>query len=187
MYLKLSIRSAKRSFINYLLYVVTMTVLLAIIEVFFERVADSGFHFIQKCGTESIAEAGIVKVIDITPKTVIAVAAFRDQAVDMRVPFEVSAKGVKNHDETGCEVQGLILLKKHAGDNTVYGMEKTVREVYLTEDGIWTMNDEDGELRLTIMATLEQNESKKTSMRVKAGQMVSFQNGVIYGTGNVLG
>lgn len=32
-YLKLSIRNAKRSFINYLLYVVTMTVLLAIIEV----------------------------------------------------------------------------------------------------------------------------------------------------------
>ncbi|RAZ95478.1 recombinase family protein, partial [Klebsiella oxytoca] len=59
-------------------------------------------------------------------------------------------------------------------------------EVYFTEDGIWTMNDEDGELRLTIMATLAQNESKKTSMRVKAGQMVSFQNGVVYGTGNVL-
>lgn len=33
MYLKLSIHNAKRSFINYLLYVVTMTVLLAIIEV----------------------------------------------------------------------------------------------------------------------------------------------------------
>ncbi len=60
-------------------------------------------------------------------------------------------------------------------------------EVYFAEDGIGTMNDEDGELRLTIMATLAQNESKKTSMRVKAGQTVSFQNGVIYGTGNVLG
>lgn len=33
MYLKLSIRNAKRSFINYLLYVVTMTVLLAIMEI----------------------------------------------------------------------------------------------------------------------------------------------------------
>lgn len=48
-------------------------------------------------------------------------------------------------------------------------------EVYFTEDNIWTMNDEDGELRLTIMATLAQNESKKTSVRVKAGQMISFQ------------
>lgn len=33
MYLKLSIRNARRSFINYLLYVVTMTVLLAVIEI----------------------------------------------------------------------------------------------------------------------------------------------------------
>lgn len=32
-------------------------------------------------------------------------------------------------------------------------------EVWFTEDNIWTMNDEDGELRLSIMATLAQNES----------------------------
>ena len=60
-------------------------------------------------------------------------------------------------------------------------------EVYFTEDNIWTMNDDDGELRLTIMATLAQNESKKTSVRVKAGQMISFKNGVPYGNGNILG
>lgn len=66
-------------------------------------------------------------------------------------------------------------------------LKKQGVEVYFTEDNIWTMNDEDGELRLTIMATLAQNESKKTSMRVKAGQMVSFQNGVAYGNGNILG
>ena len=60
-------------------------------------------------------------------------------------------------------------------------------EVYFTGDNIWTMNDEDGELRLTIMATLAQNESKKTSVRVKAGQMISFKNGVLYGNGNILG
>ena len=46
---------------------------------------------------------------------------------------------------------------------------------------------EGGELRLTIMATLAQNESKKTSVRVKAGQKISFQNGIIYGNGNILG
>jgi len=77
--------------------------------------------------------------------------------------------------------------------NTVDTLQKTRKlkkmgvEVFFTEDNIWTMNDEDGELRLTIMATLAQNESKKTSMRVKAGQRVSFQNGVLYGTGNILG
>lgn len=77
--------------------------------------------------------------------------------------------------------------------NTVDTLQETRKlkklgvEVYFTEDNIWTMNDEDGELRLTIMATLAQNESKKTSMRVKAGQMVSFQNAVPYGNGNILG
>lgn len=60
-------------------------------------------------------------------------------------------------------------------------------EVWFIEDNIWTMNDEDGELRLSIMATLAQNESKKISMRVKAGQKISFMNGVLYGNGNILG
>ena len=77
--------------------------------------------------------------------------------------------------------------------NTVDTLQETRRlkqigvEVYFTEDNIWTFNDEDGELKLTIMATLAQNESKKTSQRVKAGQMISFQNGVFYGSGNILG
>lgn len=66
-------------------------------------------------------------------------------------------------------------------------LKKIGVEVYFTEDNIWTFKDEDGELKLTIMATLAQNESKKISQRVKAGQKISFLNGVIYGTGNVLG
>ena len=59
-------------------------------------------------------------------------------------------------------------------------------EVFFIEDNIWTM-DGDGELRLTIMATLAQEESRKTSERVKAGQKISRDNGVLYGNGNILG
>ena len=66
-------------------------------------------------------------------------------------------------------------------------LKKIGVEVYFTEDNIWTFNDEDGELKLTIMAILAQDESKKTSQRVKAGQKISFLNGVFYGTGNILG
>ena len=77
--------------------------------------------------------------------------------------------------------------------NTVDTLQETRRlksmgvEVWFTEDNIRTMNDSDGELRLTIMASLAQQESQKTSIRVKAGQMVSFMNGVPYGNGNILG
>lgn len=77
--------------------------------------------------------------------------------------------------------------------NTVDTLQETRKlksmgiEVWFTEDNIRTMNDSDGELRLTIMASLAQQESQKTSIRVKAGQMVSFMNGVPYGNGNILG
>lgn len=60
-------------------------------------------------------------------------------------------------------------------------------EVWFIEDNIRTLNDVDGELRLTIMASLAQNESKKVSDRVKAGQLVSFKKGVPYGSGSILG
>lgn len=41
-------------------------------------------------------------------------------------------------------------------------------EVYFVNDDIWTMSG-DGELRLTIMASLAQEESRKFSERVRAG------------------
>ena len=77
--------------------------------------------------------------------------------------------------------------------NTVDTLQETRKlkkmgvEVYFSEDNIWTFNDEDGELKLTIMATLAQNESKKISQRVKAGQTITFQNDTFYGNGNILG
>lgn len=95
----------------------------------------------------------------------------KDKCFDLIVTREVS-RFARNIVDT---LQQTRTLKQ-------YGVE-----VYFTDDNIWTMNDEDGELRLSIMATLAQNESKKTSMRVKAGQMISFKNGVFYGNGNILG
>ena len=59
-------------------------------------------------------------------------------------------------------------------------------EVFFINDNIKTF-DCDGELRLTIMATLAQDESRKTSIRVKCGQQTSMDNGVFYGNGNILG
>lgn len=59
-------------------------------------------------------------------------------------------------------------------------------EVYFVDDNIWTM-DGDGEFRLTIMATLAQEESRKVSERVKAGQHISREKCTIYGSGNILG
>ena len=61
--------------------------------------------------------------------------------------------------------------------------------VYFTEDSIFASlySKDEWELKLSLMATLAQNESKKISVRVKAGQKISFENGVFYGNGNILG
>lgn len=52
-------------------------------------------------------------------------------------------------------------------------------------DGIHTL-DADGELRLTIMASLAQEESRRTSHRVKWGQTQRMRSGVVFG-GSLLG
>lgn len=64
---------------------------------------------------------------------------------------------------------------------TSYGVE-----VYFINDGIWTLDSKD-ELVLTILASLAQGESEKTSIRVKSGQQTSMEKGVYYGNGNILG
>lgn len=59
-------------------------------------------------------------------------------------------------------------------------------EVFFYNDGIWSL-EQDGELRLTIMSAMAQEESKHISERVRAGQRISREKGVLYGNGNILG
>ena len=58
--------------------------------------------------------------------------------------------------------------------------------LFFINDGINTATDY-GELRLTIMSSLAQDESRKISERVKAGQKISREKHVLYGNGNILG
>ena len=58
--------------------------------------------------------------------------------------------------------------------------------VIFTNDGINT-NDKDGELRLTIMASIAQEESHKISERVKWGMRRKIENGYVLGYSKLLG
>ena len=69
---------------------------------------------------------------------------------------------------------------------SVRELQKYSVEVYFISDNIWTMSG-DGELRLTLMSTLAQEESRRISERVRAGQETSREKHVIYGNGNILG
>lgn len=59
-------------------------------------------------------------------------------------------------------------------------------DVLFINDGINTAAD-DGELRLSLMSSMAQDESRKISERVKAGQKISREKHILYGNGNILG
>ena len=60
-----------------------------------------------------------------------------------------------------------------------------IRVIFMN-DGIDT-SDKDGELRLTIMASIAQEESRKISERVKWGIRRKMENGWVYGHSEMLG
>ncbi len=88
----------------------------------------------------------------------------------------------------------LILTKEVSrfARNTVDTLEYTRRlkrlgvGVVFTGDNIDT-RDNDGELRLTIMASMAQEESRKTSERVKWGQKRRMEAGVVFGNNSLYG
>lgn len=45
------------------------------------------FHFIQESSTESITEERVVEIINVAPEPVITVTAFRNEAMNVRIPF----------------------------------------------------------------------------------------------------
>lgn len=71
----------------------------------------------------------------------------------------------------------LLRILRNGGKLAIIEWEKVAGEsgsVYFMSDNINTF-DKDGELRLTIMASLAQDESRKTSERVKHGQKKSME------------
>ena len=80
---------------------------------FFERRSDSVFQFIEKSSTESITEIVVVKVFYMTPESIITVAAFGKEAVNVGIPFEIAAKSMKDHDIAGSKIFGMVQIEKH--------------------------------------------------------------------------
>ena len=80
---------------------------------FFERRSDPVFQFIEKSSTESVTEIVVVKVFYMTPESIITVAAFGKEAVNVGIPFEIAAKSMKDHDIAGSKIFGMVQIEKH--------------------------------------------------------------------------
>ena len=91
-----------------------------------KRISDSGVQLVEKSVLEGIAKEAEVEMLFVTPEKLITDAAFRNKAVDMGIPFEIPAKGMKNADEAGSEKLGFIVLMKQACDHIVDSGKKAV-------------------------------------------------------------
>ena len=66
--------------------------------------------------------------MDISPKAVITETAFRNKAVDMRIPFQRPPKSVKDADDAGNKVFRLVEVMEHTQENTADSLEKAVKK-----------------------------------------------------------
>lgn len=88
----------------------------------------------------------------------------------------------------------LILTKEVSrfARNTVDTLEYT-RQLKEYNVGVYFINDNidtrlnDGEFRLSIMASVAQEESRKISERVKWGQRIAMENGIVFGNNSLYG
>ena len=71
------------------------------------------FHFIEESCAESISQIVVVKVLYMAPEAVITVTAFGKETVDVRIPFEIPAKSMEDHDVAGSKIFGMVQVKKH--------------------------------------------------------------------------
>ena len=58
----------------------------------------------KKSSLERLAEKGVVEMLYDTPKAIIREAAFRNQAVNMGIPFKRPAESMKDTDKAGYKV-----------------------------------------------------------------------------------
>ncbi len=106
---------------------------------------------------------------------------------DKRVHFNRMLKDAKNGKVDKIITKEVSRFARNTVDTLQYTRElKSIGVgVLFLNDNIDTL-DSDGELRLTIMASIAQEESRKTSERVRWGQKRQMEKGVVFGR-NILG
>lgn len=99
---------------------------------------------VEKGSTERIAEKPVIKVGFGTPEAGVTDAAFRNEAMDMGIPFKISAKGMEDAYKARGKKLGFIIFVEQTKDNTLNGFKETVkkRPVFKEEASEFSVNCE---------------------------------------------
>jgi hypothetical protein len=71
----------------------------------------------QKDFAESKSKKCIIKVLNRAPDKEVASGTFRNESMNMRIPFEIASKGVEYTNETRSKVFPFVHFEKHAEYN----------------------------------------------------------------------
>lgn len=61
-----------------------------------------------------------------TPNSIVANSPLRKQDVNMRIPLQASAEGMKNADETRGKIFGFVNFAEHTQNAITYSVKKAV-------------------------------------------------------------
>ena len=108
--------------------------------------------------------------------------------VTKRIAFNRMIQDAKEHrfDLIICRENSRFMRNVELMFSYIRTLKKHMVEIAFIQEGIYSF-EQDAELKIGLMSTLSQEESRHISERVFAGQAISRKNGVLYGTGNVLG
>jgi len=105
-------------------------------------------------------------------------------SVEKRAGFQRMVADAENHKFDMLLTKEISRFARNTLDSIFYTrkLKGLGVGVYFMNDNINTL-DNDAELRLTIMSSIAQEESRKTSERVRWGQKQSMKRGVVFGNG----
>lgn len=94
----------------------------------FKRKPQFRIELIQKDFTESEAQEVIIKMGIGPPGSKVASTAFRNECMDVRIPFQIPSKGMEDADKTRSKLFGPVKLEEHTQDDIPDRMEQAVKE-----------------------------------------------------------
>lgn len=94
----------------------------------FEGRSDTLFQFIEEGNLKSLAQKGIVKVFYNPPEAVIRETALGKETMDVWIPFQRSAEGMKDTDKAGDEVSAFIHFVEKSENDTADSLKEAVKQ-----------------------------------------------------------
>lgn len=94
----------------------------------FEHIAKTHMEKIEENSLKSLSEKAVIEIRHRSPEAHLIETAFGYEAVNMRIPFQISAECMQDADKTGNELPGVIQIIKITGDNLVDSLKKAVQQ-----------------------------------------------------------